>query len=56
MSDFNIHPLLKTILQISGASLPLETKIHHMLHSVADTLQAEQCFFLHSEKDRKSVV
>ena len=50
MSGLNIHALLKTILQISGASLPLETKIHHMLHSVADTLQAERCLFLHSEK------
>ena len=50
MGGLNIHSLLNTILQISGTSLPLETKIDHMLHSVADTLQAERCLFLHSGK------
>jgi len=44
------YDLLKSIVQLSNASLPADVKLDQMLQSVSGAFQSDRCFFLKPEK------
>ena len=50
MSGLQDHyDLLKSVVQLSNSSLPLQVKLDRMLQSISDAFQADRCLFLKPE-------
>ena len=49
-SPLHPHDLLKSILQLSNASLPIDVKLDQMLQAISGAFQSDRCLFLKSEK------
>ena len=44
------YELLKKFLQISTASLPVETRLEQILHSISEAFQPDRCFLVKAEQ------
>jgi two-component system sensor histidine kinase HydH len=53
-SPIRDRDLLKSILQLSNSSLPIDVKLDRMLQTIAETFRSDRCLFLKSEKIDKN--
>ncbi|OGP89624.1 MAG: hypothetical protein A2157_17110 [Deltaproteobacteria bacterium RBG_16_47_11] len=51
---FHTCDLLKSILQLSNSSIPIDVKLDQMLQSISGAFQSDRCLFLKSEKIDKN--
>ena len=49
MSSLNNYDLLKSIVQVSNSSIPLQVKLDRMLQSISDAFQSDRCLLLKPE-------
>jgi two-component system sensor histidine kinase HydH len=52
MPGQSAYDLLKRFLQISTVSLPIETKLDRILHSIAESFQSDRCLLLKPDQVR----
>ena len=53
-NPLNTYDLLKSIVQLSNSSIPINVKLDRMLQSISGAFQSDQCFLLKPEKIDKN--